>query len=157
MTQAPATSPEAQAWHKQVAAQCNNRAWALSVQPRTAAQDLEMLTAAHTSAYHWAQIGTELNRMRATMLLAEVHAALGHGRTALALATEMRSYFTARADTPDWELAFTHIVHAHCAQAAGDATAHRAAYQEAVAAMAAIGNEKDREIVVQTFNQVPAP
>lgn len=156
MTQAP-TSPEAQAWHKQVAMLCNNRAWALSVQQRNAAQDLEMLTAAHTSAYHWAQIGTELNRMRAVMLLAEVHAALGHGRTALALATEMRSYFIARPDTPDWELAFTHAVYAHCAQAAGDATTHRSAYKEAVAALAAIGDEEDRKIVAQTFKQVPAP
>ena len=88
---------------------CNNRAWALSVQSRTPMEDREMLDAAHTSAYHWAQAGTELNRMRATMLLAEVHALLGHGTTAMSLATEMRNYFLGRSDTPDWELAFTHI------------------------------------------------
>lgn len=150
-------SPEAQAWHKQHAARCNNRAWALSVQSRSADEDLEMLTAAHTSAYHWAQIGTELNRMRATMLMAEVHAELGHGRIAFALATEMHRYFVARSDTPDWELAFTHAVHAHCAHAAGDAETHRAAYQQAVAAVAAVRDEEDRKIVAQTFERVPAP
>lgn len=149
--------PDAQAWHKQVAMQCNNRAWALSVQPRSAAEDREMLDAAHASAYHWAQVGTELNRMRATMLLAEVHALLGHGPTAMALATEMRDYFLARGDTPDWELAFTHAIFAHSAHAAGDLAAHRGAYQQAVSALAAIEGDEDRNIVAETFNQVPVP
>ena len=145
------------AWQREVAVDCNNRAWALSVQPRTPEQDLEMLTAAHASAFHWARIGTELNRMRATMLLAEVHALLGHGRSALGLATEMRRYFLERADTPDWELAFTHAIHAHCAHAAGDAEAHRAAHAEARRALDAIAEAEDRRIVAQTFDQVPAP
>ena len=156
MTQ-PSDQPEAQAWHKKFAMQCNNRAWALSVQPRSAAEDREMLDAAHASAYHWAQVGTELNRMRATMLLAEVHALLGHGPTALALAAQMRNYFLARSDTPDWELAFTHAIHAHCAHAAGDMAEHRNSYRQAVAALAAVGDEQDRKIVAETFNQVLAP
>ena len=156
MTQ-PSDHPEAQAWHKQFAMQCNNRAWALSVQRRSAAEDREMLDAAHASAYHWAQVGTELHRMRATMLLAEVHALLGHGPTALALATQMRNYFLARSDTPDWELAFTHAIHAHSAHAAGDMAEHRNSYRQAVAALAAVGDEQDRKIVAETFDQVPAP
>jgi hypothetical protein len=156
MTQSTA-HPDVQAWHKQVAMQCNNRAWALSVQPRSAAEDREMLDAAHASAYHWAQVGTELNRMRATMLLAEVHALLGHGPTALALATEMRDYFLARSDTPDWELAFAHAIHAHGAHVAGDLAEHRNSYRRAVAALAAVGGEQDRKIVAETLNQVPAP
>lgn len=137
--------------------QCNNRAWELSVKTRTAAEDKEMLDAAHASAYHWAQVGSELNRMRSTMLLAEVHALLGHGNTALALATEMRRYFLGRSDTPDWELAFTHAIYAHCTHAAGDIKEHRAAYQEAVATLASVKDEEDRRIVAQTLNQVAAP
>lgn len=116
-----------------------------------------MLDTAHTSAYHWAQVGTELNRMRACMLLAEAHALLGHGMTALAMATEMSDYFLARGDTPDWELAFTHAIHAHAAHVAGDPVAHRDSYRAAVAALAAIRDEEDRSIVAKTFNLVPAP
>ena len=149
--------PEAQEWHRQVAMRCNNRAWALSVQPRTAVEDYEMLDAAHASAWHWAQVGTELNRMRATMLLAEVHALLGHGRTALSLAKEMRRYFLSRSETPDWELAFAHIIYAHSAYSAGDTDTHRAAYQEATVALGAIAADEDREVVAQTFSQVPVP
>jgi hypothetical protein len=153
----PSNTPEAQQWQRQTASDCNNRAWALSVQARTPGQDREMLDAAHASAWHWAQVGTELNRMRATMLLAEVHALLGHGSTALLLATEMRSYFLARADTPDWELAFTHAIYAHCAHSAGRLEAYRAAYHEARVALAAVADEEDRRLVARTFAQVPAP
>jgi hypothetical protein len=145
------------AWHRHFAMEANNRAWQLAVEPRDLAKDREMLSAAHASAWHWAVVGTELNRMRATMLLAEVHALLGHGATALTYAREMREYFLCHADTPDWEVAFTHAVYAHAAHAVGDLAQHRAAYQEAVVAMVAISEEEDRAIVLKTFSQVAAP
>ena len=57
-------------WHRFFAADCNNRAWALSVKERTSEEDIELLTLAHASAMHWDAVGNELNRMRAKMLLA---------------------------------------------------------------------------------------
>lgn len=148
---------DAQAAHKRFAAECNNRSWALSTQARTPAQDREMLDAAHASAWHWDKIGTDLHRMRATMLLAEVHALLGQGATALAYAQEMRAYFLGRHDTPDWELAFAHAIDAHAAAIGGKPQEHRAAYGEAAAALAAIADPKDRAIVAATFDHVPVP
>ncbi|MES2631727.1 MAG: hypothetical protein V4669_02080 [Pseudomonadota bacterium] len=154
----PDLTPEELALARKFAMRCNNRAWALSAQAsRTPAEDREMLNAAHASAYHWGQVGVEQNLMRATMCLAEVHALLGHGATALAMAQEMRDYFLPRADTPDWELAFTHAIYAHAAHVAGDKAAHGAAYQDAVRAIAAIADEEDRQIVNETFAHVPAP
>ena len=150
-------TPDEQQWHRQTAILCNNRAWELTVQPRTESGDRELLDAAHTSAWHWARVGTELNRMRATMLVAQVHALLGHGATALSLAIEMRVYFLARSDTPDWELAMTHAVFAHAAHAAGQAAAHREAHRQATAALAAIADDEDRRIVAATLERVPAP
>jgi hypothetical protein len=147
---------EAQAWHKRFAMQCNNSAWDLSTTERTPQQDQEMLDAAHASAWHWAKVGTELNRMRAAMCLAEVYALLGDGGLALAYAQEMRAYFLGH-DTPDWELAFTHAIHAHAAAAAGRGDEHRASYEAARLAIAAIADEEDRAIVLKTFSQVPAP
>ena len=145
-----------QDWHKHFAVQANNRAWELSVLERTAEQDQEMLDAAHASAWHWSAVGTELNRMRATMLLAEVHALLGLGASALRYAEEMRTYFLGR-ETPDWELAFTHVIHAHAASAAGAVDTHRVAYQAAKIALQAIADDEDRAIVNKTFHQVPVP
>jgi hypothetical protein len=47
------TSDDANAWHRRFAAASNNRAWELSVQSRSTAEDQEMLNAAHASAWHW--------------------------------------------------------------------------------------------------------
>lgn len=154
MQQAPDAS-DPQGWHKQFAAAANNRAWDLAVIRRTPAQDQEMINAAHASAWHWSSVGTVQHRMRATMLLAEVYALLGHGRSAMRHAQEMRSYFLNEKDTPDWELAFTHVIYAHAAHAAGEHDVHRQAYADAAAAIKAIADDEDRSIVAKTFNQVP--
>lgn len=143
-------------WGRRFAAAANNRAWDLSVQTRSAAEDQEMFDAAHASAWHWAKVGTELNRMRATMLLAEVHALLGLGQSALAYADEMRTYFLG-IQAPDWELAFVHVVYAHAASAAGETEKHRAAYGLAVAALEAVSSEQERRSVASTFSHVPKP
>jgi hypothetical protein len=149
-------SEEATAWHRRFAAAGNNRAWDLSVQTRNAAEDKEMLDAAHSAAWHWTKVGTELNRMRAIMLLAEVHALLGFGQSALAYAEEMRAYFL-RVPSPMWEMAFVHVVHAHAASAAGETAKHRASYGLAVAALEAISNEEERRNLASTFSHVPKP
>ena len=147
---------DAQAWHKRFAMSCNNRAWDLSTEVRTPAQDREMLNAAHASAWHWEHVGSELNRMRATMLLAEIHALLGMGPSALAFAETMRAYFTTR-ETLDWELAFTHTIYAHAAHAAGRLSEYREAYQQATEAIGSVAKEDDRNVVAKTFSLVPTP
>jgi hypothetical protein len=152
----PKASEEATAWHRRFAAAGNNRAWDLSEQTRSPEEDEEMLNAAHASAWHWARVGSELNRMRATMLLAEIHARLGLGQSALAYAEKMRTYFLA-VGSPDWEVAFVHVIHAHAASAAGNTEKHRASYGLAVAAIEAISNEEEKRNLVSTFNQEPKP
>jgi hypothetical protein len=144
-------------WHRHFAMHANNRAWALSVETLDLAGRAEMLDAAHAAAWHWSRVGTELNRMRAIMLLAEAHAVLGHGDLALAYAEEMRGYFLGKDDTPDWETAFAHAIYAHAAHAAGEIASYRAAYEDATAAIGAIAKEQDRAIVLKTFDLIPAP
>ena len=116
----------------------------------------EMLDAAHASALHWNAVGTELNRVRAKMLLAEVHSLLGLADSAMAYADEVRGYFIGR-DAPDWEIAFVHAIHAHAAATAGDADTHRQSYEEARRAVEAIADDEDRKIVLDTFAHVPPP
>jgi hypothetical protein len=153
--QSPETT-DLRPWHKRFAMETNNRAWDLAVIERTPAEDLEMLDAAHASAWHWSAVGTELNRMRATMLLAEVHALLGHGPSAFEFAQSMHTYFAAN-ETPDWEIAFAHAILAHAASVAGVSAVHRRAYENATVAILAISSEEDRAIVVKTFSKVPRP
>ncbi len=153
------TSPDdtqLEQWHRWFAAECNNRAWALTTRAHTQEDKRNLLDTAHASAFHWAAVGTELNRMRALMLLAHVHALVGHGPTALAYAREMQAYFAGR-DTPDWELAFAHAILAQAAHAAGGAEKHAQAYSAARIAVEAIADPEDRKIVEETFSLVPQP
>ncbi|MEO6463887.1 MAG: hypothetical protein ABIP29_12510 [Candidatus Eisenbacteria bacterium] len=153
----PPTTTDANEWHRYFAMLGNNRAWELTVQEaRTPVEDRELLDLAHASAWHWAQVGNELNRMRALMLLAEAHALAGDAGLAFDLAQEMRAWFLGR-ETPDWEVAFTHAIHAHCAHRAGHAALHGESYLAAAQALAAIGDEEDRDIVARTFAHVPRP
>jgi hypothetical protein len=146
-----------ESWHRFFASAANNSAWDLAERPARDGELRELLNAAHASAWHWQAIGSELNHMRALLLLAQAHAVAGLGRTALAYADEMRSYFLAAPSTPDWELAFVHAVHAHAASAAGSAEQHARSYSEAAKAVAAIADAEDRAIVERTFRHVPAP
>jgi hypothetical protein len=155
MTSPTDTNPES--WHRFFDSAANNAAWTLAELPASEVDRLELLNAAHAAAWHWQQIGTELNRMRGLMLLAQAHAQAGLGTTALAFAEEMRSYFLAAPGTPDWERAFVHIVHAHAAWAAGAARDDQArSYANAADAVAAITDEEDRKIVQRVFRHLPS-
>ena len=156
MASAPAdTLPES--WHRHFGAQANNRAWDLAEARGDAMLDHDLLNAAHAAAWHWGAVGTELHQMRATLLLAHVHALLGHGRTAWGYAESMRRAFLAWPDTPDWELAFVHAIHAHAASVAGEREAHVASWEEARRCLEAIADPEDRAVVLKTWAQVPAP
>ena len=144
-------------WSRFFAATANNRAWQLAEQVPAEADARELLDAAHAAAWHWHAVGNELQRMRALMLLAQAHATAGLGTTALAYADEMRSHFLAAPDTPDWELAFVHAVHAHAAAVAGSPQRHAHSYAQAVSALAAIADREDRAIVERVFRHVPPP
>jgi hypothetical protein len=58
------------------------------------------------------------------MLLTQSHALLGHGRTTMQWAQEMKTYLLYQAETADGEIAFVHTTDAHAAEVAGDATRH---------------------------------
>lgn len=149
------TKPES--WHRFFGASANNTAWALAEHPASEVNQRDLLNAAHAAAWHWQQIGNELQRMRALMLLAQAHAQAGLGTTALAFAEEMRAYFLSAARTPDWEIAFTHAVHAYAAWAARSKDQHAESHAKAVQAIAAIAGEEDRDIVQRVLRHVPAP
>ena len=150
-------SPEDVAkWNRWFAIECNNRAWRLSEQAaRTGAEDVEMLHAAHASAFHWDKVGTDLHRNRAAMLLAHVHALMGHGRAALVYARNSFGYVM-KNDSPEWEVAFAHAVLANAAAAAGEAKLHAEHYGRARELGSALGAE-DRAIFDATFARVPEP
>jgi hypothetical protein len=155
MTEQP--SPEEQSkWHRRFAVECNNLCWELTTKARSAEEDVEMLNAAHAAAFHWSKVGTELNDIRAKMLLGHVHALLGYGASAMEYAQESHSYLLSH-DAPDWEVAFAHAILAQAASVVGDDDLHARAYSDAQRAIDAISDPEDRAVVLKTFDLVPSP
>ena len=144
-------------WLRRFAVESNNRAWQLSeAEARSSAEDQEMLEAAHAAAYHWRKVGTAVHAARADMLLAHVHALLGHGAIAMPYAQASFASVTSR-ESPDWELAFAHAVLANAAFAAADAPLHAHHYALAQKIGSGLANAEDRTIFEATFSRIPDP
>ena len=141
--------------HQFFAIECNNRAWALATQDRSLEEDHEMLDVAHASAWHWSKVGAEINFKRSATLLAHVHGLLEMGPTALVYARESAEYFLASDDTPDWEVAFVHMVIAQAAYAIEDMDAFQEAYELTQESIDAIESDEDRKMVVASFERIP--
>lgn len=143
--------------HRYFAVETNNRAWNLSERVTlTGDEALEMLTVAHAAAWHWRQVGTEVQRAMADLLIGRVHARLDDGARALPAAERAFAAITGR-DAAPWELAFAHAVLADAARAAGDAARHARHHAEARAFGAALEDPEDREIFHATFDRIPEP
>ena len=152
-----AKSPEEIAeWHRWFGVECNNRAWVLAESRiRTPADTDEMLAAAHAAAWHWSAVGTEVNRVRAAMLLAHVLALAGEGDRARQHARAAYDFITSR-ESPEWEVAFAHAVLANAAAASRDSSAHAEHYAQARRIGAGLP-EGEREVFDRTFRVIPVP
>lgn len=139
------------------AMQCNNKAWSIAEGPDALLQSDELLNLAHAAAFHWEAIGKDLDKMRASMLLANVHAILGMGASAMSYAQQVSDFFLAQASVPDWELAFVHTIHARACACAGDTKSYADSYVNAQSAIELIADPEDKAIVLITFEQLTKP
>ncbi len=141
--------------HRWFAVECNNGAWDLASRAgRTDDENRELLYLAYAAAWHWSRVGTPLNSARAEVLLAHVHALLGHGPLALQYAQRCLAFFGS-GQGEDWDLAFAHMVMAHAAAASGDAPQHAAHYAKAQQLGAAIVDAEDRRIFLEELTKIP--
>lgn len=70
--------------HLAFAKQMNGRVWELlGASPRSEAENLEMIHAAHASLSHWLQVGTPVHHQRGEWLISRVYTVLEHQRAAL--------------------------------------------------------------------------
>ena len=69
--------------HEAFAKTINGEVWRLLEKPdRSAADDEQMIHAAHASCYHWLYAGTPLHHQRGEWLIARVYPVLGHREAA---------------------------------------------------------------------------
>ncbi len=148
---------ETSKWHRNFAVTCNNEAWALSEKDgRTPDEDAGMLRRAYAAAYHWFQVGNDVQRCRAESLLALVNAILGHGEQALYFAKRNHDFVLSN-DSEAWEVAFAHGILAHAAHTASDDGLHRKQYELAQTASEQLADAQDLKIFLATFSRVPKP
>ena len=62
--------------HRALARATNGRAWELLEGTRTPIEDLELVHVAHTSLWHWLQVGDAVNEQRGEWLVSHVYAVL---------------------------------------------------------------------------------
>jgi len=66
--------------HRKFAVDCFNQTWdLLDNADRSKEDDMQMIRTAHTSRYHWGQIGEPVNFARGDWQIARVYAVLGFG------------------------------------------------------------------------------
>jgi len=156
MTQSP-TPEETALWQKRLAAQANNRAWALAESlARSPEEDEEMLQAAHAAMYFWKQVGTASQRAHAAQLVAHAYALLGLPNPAGHYLRQSQPFFLDN-DCAPWEKAFAHAVAANVAAAAGQHEAHASHYRAAQQVVAALADDEDRRILNATLRVIPVP
>jgi len=150
------TDEELARFHRYFAVESNNRAWLSSIAPTDERDPLEILQHAYVSAYHWSKAGTEVNEFRANILLAHAHAFCGHGKTAQLYVQRYRDYLS-RHNVAGWEQGFAVMIDSQVAHVVGDNARHAALYQEAKALIDATEDTGDREVLMLTFVNIPAP
>lgn len=81
MSEPPFDVPRAHRWF---AVECNNLAWDIVEAAERSPADIErMLHAAHAAWFHWKEVGTLLNELRAECLLATAYGVAGQGENAV--------------------------------------------------------------------------
>lgn len=143
-------------WQKQLAAQANNRAWALAEQmARSAEEDEDMLQAAHAAMYFWKIVGQASNRAHAAQLLAHVYALLRLPQPARHYLRQSQPFFLESPCAP-WERAFAYLIAANVAAAEADADSYSQWLRQARSAIEALTDAQDREILLATMRVVIA-
>ncbi|MAF26862.1 MAG: hypothetical protein CME07_03235 [Gemmatimonadetes bacterium] len=147
--------------HRAFAVENNNLAWDLLERAgRSDEEDRVMLDAAHTARLHWSFAGEAIHALRASCLVACVHAALGLGASALNAARHSEALAD---DTPeglaDWDLPFVHDALARAFATLEMETEAMASRERARDAGDLIADAADREVFDRWFatNRPPTP
>jgi hypothetical protein len=132
--------------HRALGVELFNHVWSLLELPeRTAAQDDELVHAAHASRHHWAQVGEPRHLARGEWQISRVYSVLGRAEPALHHARRCLTLLEESGDGEEWDLPFAHEAIARAALVAGDQATAESHLARARALGAEIGDAEDRE------------
>jgi DNA-binding transcriptional MerR regulator len=139
-----------------LAAGLYNHAWTLlETHPRTAAQDDELIHAAHASRYHWGELGSDIHLARGEWQCARVYATLGRAEPALWHARRCVALAEAAPDREDWDLAAAYEAMARASAVAGDRAAVSEWTAKARTALDAVADPEDRTLIESDLATLP--
>ena len=141
--------------HKWFAIECNNQAWdLLESTERTCEDDERLIHTAHASCFHWLNAGKEIHHARAESLVANAHAAIGSGESALRHAKRCLELTEAKPEgVADWDLAFALDAMARASAAAGDEAGAAENRKKAREAGDAIADPEDKKFFDASFER----
>ncbi len=143
-----------QGFHKQIAASCNNAAWALVEKPVLDVTEVaRLVTLAATASHHWNAIGTPSNIAHAGVLFAWAPARAGSGPAAVHVAGAALA-FSEAGDTAPWERAFAHAAMAAACHANDDTDGYRRHYAKAQELASQLSGD-DAQYFQAAFRTVP--
>ncbi len=145
------------ATHRRLGVALFNHVWTLLETPdRTPAQTDEMIHAAHASRYHWTLAdGTQpINLGRGEWQCSRVYAVLGRGEPALWHAKRCLAY-AQDPSAEDWDLAAAYESMARASAVAGDPGAAADWKARATAALEAIADPAEREVIEGDIATLP--
>ena len=140
--------------HRSLAVALFNRTWVLLDQDsRSPDDDVEMLTAAFTSRYHWLQVGEARNFSVSDWQVSRVAAVLGHA--GLAAEYGRRSLETAtRAELGPFYVAYAHEALARAALLAGDDAGRHEHLETASELMSQIEDASERDLLAPDLDEL---
>jgi len=143
------------ALHREIAVTTYNRCWALLEQEvRTPDDDVELMTLAFASRYHWTFVGGPVQTICADWMISRVAAAQGAGSMALAYA--QRAHSAAQATgIDDWLVASCAEGLARAFAALGDRQRRDEWYASAETLIQAIADPEDRALIASQLGTVP--
>lgn len=143
--------------HKYFGPALFNATWELiDKQGRSADDDAAMLEAAMGSLYHWTQVGGPEQIAAGCWQVSHVASLLGFGLLAWNYANRSLAIAEAEGFT-DWRWASALEGVARAAAAYGDAAEHAKYYALAKAAIEAIEEDGERDVIAGQFATVPLP
>jgi hypothetical protein len=153
----PSDPPELdQATRRALAVGLFNHTWTLlETHPRSAAQDDEMIHAAHASRYHWGEVSDDVHLARGEWQCARVYSVLGRAEPALWHARRCVELAEADANREDWDLAAAYEAMARAQATAGDQAATAEWKTRATAALGDIADPENRTVIEQDLATLP--
>jgi hypothetical protein len=146
----------AQSDDRELAAQLFNRCWDLLESTRNADDDVELLTAAFSSRYHWLNAGTIEQWITSDWMVARAVAATGDGELSLRFAE--RAHRSAQENAvPDWLVASTAEGVARAYAVTGDVEAFNNWSALAARLVEVIADPDDKALIASQLAELEAP